>query len=83
MNSRALVVEPSAVLALEQRDEPRHRAQRLGQVVRGDVGEGLEVGVGALELGAPALALDHTPELDPDLVHDVQQPRIGLGGRPR
>ena len=83
MNSRALVVEAIAVLALEQRDEPRDRAQRLGQVVRGDVGEGLEVGVGALELGAPALALDHAPELDADLVHDVQQPGIGLGAAPR
>ena len=70
------VVEPVAVLALEQRHEPGDRAQRLGQVVRGDVGEGLEVGVGALELGAPALALDHPPELDADLVHDVPQPRI-------
>ena len=73
------VVEAVAVLALEQRDEARDRAQRLGQVVRGDVGEGLEVGVGALELGARALALDHPPELDADLVHDVQQPGIGRG----
>ena len=77
-----LVVEAIAVLALEQRDEARDRAQRLGEVVRGDVGEGLEVGVGALELGAPALALDHASELDADLVHDVQQPGIGRRVRP-
>ena len=74
------VVEAVAVLALEQRDEARHRAQRLGQVVRGDVGEGLEVGVGALELAARALALDHPPELDADLVHHVQQRGIRRGG---
>ena len=29
-----------------------------------------------------ALALDHPPELDADLVHDVQQPRIGAAGPP-
>ena len=73
------VVQAVAVLALEQRDEARDRAQRLGEVVRGDVGEGLEVGVGALELAARALALDHPPELDADLVHHVQQRGIGRG----
>ena len=65
------VVEPVAVLALEQRDEARDRAQRLGEIVGGDVGEGLEVGVRAFELGAGALALDDPAELDADLAHHV------------
>ena len=39
-----------AVAPLQQLAEARHLAQRLLQVVRGDVGELLELGVGALQL---------------------------------
>ena len=49
-----LVVELVGVLPLEQLAEVGDLAQRLGEVVRGDVGELLEVGVGAGQLGARA-----------------------------
>ena len=39
-----------AVAALEQRQEARHRRQRLAQVVRDDRREALQLGVGTLEL---------------------------------
>ena len=44
------LVELAAVALLEQLAEARDLAQRLLQVVRGDVGELLELGVGALEV---------------------------------
>ena len=50
-------VELALVAARQQLHVARHHAQRLGEVVRGDVGELLQVGVRALELrrrGAPA-----------------------------
>ena len=67
------LVELAAVALLEQLAEARHLAQRLLQVVRRDVGELLEVGVGPGELGGPALEpapllLDlgeHADELEP------------------
>ena len=52
-----LVVELRSVLALEQLAEVGDLAQRFGQVVRGDVGELLEVGVRAGQLGARRLDL--------------------------
>src|SRR5260221_3708868 len=45
-----VAVEPVAVATLYQLRIARHHAQRLLQVVRGDVGELLELGIGALEL---------------------------------
>ena len=45
-------VELAAVALLQQLAEARDLAQRLLQVVRGDVGELLELGVGALQLRA-------------------------------
>ena len=45
----AALVELPRVAALEHLAEARHLAQRLLEVVRGDVGELLELGVGALE----------------------------------
>ena len=44
------VVQLARVAALQQLAEARHLAQRLLQVVRGDVGELLELGVRALQL---------------------------------
>ena len=49
------------VAALQQLAEARHLAQRLLQVVRGDVGELLEVGVRARELAAAAVELLASP----------------------
>ena len=46
----AALVELVAVALLEQLAERGHLAQRLLQVVRGDVGELLEFGVGAPQL---------------------------------
>ena len=51
------LVELAGVAALQQLAEARHLAQRLLQVVRGDVGELLEVGVRARELAAAAVEL--------------------------
>ena len=50
----AALVELALVALLEQLAEARHLAQRLLQVVRGDVGELLELGVRALRARAPA-----------------------------
>jgi hypothetical protein len=58
-----LVVELIGVLTLEQLTEVGDLAQRLGQVVRGDVGELLEVGIGPGELLA-AFAQDQPGLLD-------------------
>ena len=57
---RALV-ELAAVAALEHLGEARDLAQRLLQVVRGDVGELLELLVGALELLRPARSAPAPP----------------------
>ena len=51
MNSRPVVVEPLAMAAREQPEEAGDRAQRLAQVVRGDVGEALQLGVRAGQVG--------------------------------
>ena len=50
-------VELAAVAARQQLHVARHHPQRLREVVRGDVGELLQVGVRALELGRAALEL--------------------------
>ena len=51
----AALVQLAAVTLLEQLAEARHLAQRLLEVVRGDIGELLEVGVRPGQLGGPAL----------------------------
>ena len=50
--------------------EARHGAERLGEIVGGDVGELLEVGVRALELAAAARA---ERLLDPLALGDVDR----------
>ena len=52
------VVELTPVALLEQLREAGHLAQRLLEVVGGDVGELLELGVGAGEIGRPLVELD-------------------------
>ena len=52
-----LGVELALVAAREHRREGADRAQRRGEVVRGDVGEVLELGVGAPQLGGQRLLL--------------------------
>ena len=60
MNSRPSSSSRSRWRRDEQAEEAGDRAQRLAQVVRGDVGEPLELGVGAGEVGlALAQALRH------------------------
>ena len=48
-----VVVELAVVAAAQQLQVAGDHPQRLGEVVRGDVGELRELGVGALELGGP------------------------------
>ena len=62
-------VELASVALLEQLAEARDLAQRLLQVVRGDVGELLELGVGALEV---LLRVAHRRELG----HDPRPHRV-------
>ena len=50
-------VQLAAVTARQQLHVAGHHAQRLGEVVRGDVGELLQVGVRALQLGRAPLQL--------------------------
>ena len=78
-----LVVELVAVLPLEQLAEVGDLAQRLGQVVRGDVGELLEIGVGPREVFA-ALQQHGPRTLDPrELAGDARAHRVDVARRGR
>ena len=66
MNVVGVGVELAVVAAAQQLQVAGDHAQRLGEVVRGDVGELLELGVGALELARAVLqrALGGAPRGD-------------------
>ena len=70
------LVELALVALLEHLAEARHLAQRLLQVVRGDVGELLQLGVRAGELGRPLFGVGR-PLGDPLL-----EGRVGLDQLP-
>ena len=55
MNSSAFCVELAVVAAFEQLAVAGYGPQRFLQVVRGDVGELLELGIGARQLGRGAV----------------------------
>ncbi len=78
-----LLVELPAVAAPEQLDEAGDAAQRRQQVVRGGVGERLQLLVGALELARAALERPRRRPLRRDVDHQAHAGRVaaGLGDR--
>ncbi len=83
-----LLVELAAVAALQQLAEAGDLAQRLLQVVRGDVGELLELGVGALQLGRVLRPAPRSPPAPPtapagcaaaSMFTSAARPRISRG----
>ena len=76
------LVELAAVAALQCLAEACDLAQRLLQVVRGDIGELLELGVGALQVERLGLQLLADAFHDRELAHDALSHRIDLGAEP-